>query len=231
MPDTTATNTKEPISSAAEEKKANPKREIQGGLPYSTSPGVFKRALEAMISAERPEKFTGNFLETVLRLTGGSARPVPPMLKKMHFLSSDGTPTELYSKFKTESGRSAAALEGLKYAYAELFRRNEVIYRADEAAVVDLIVEVNGLKRSDPIVRMTYQTFEAIRGFIDKNAAAAPDHLKDETSATPSPAETSFSGDPSHTLGLSYQINIVLPETDDISVFNAIFKSLRENLL
>ena len=32
-------------------------------------------------------------------------------------------------------------------------------------------------------------------------------------------------------LGLSYTINLVLPKTDDPAVFNAIFRSLRENLL
>ena len=32
-------------------------------------------------------------------------------------------------------------------------------------------------------------------------------------------------------LGLSYHINIVLPETKDVAVFNAIFQSLRQNLL
>ena len=32
-------------------------------------------------------------------------------------------------------------------------------------------------------------------------------------------------------LNLSYTINLVLPKTDDIAVFNSIFKSLRENLL
>ena len=32
-------------------------------------------------------------------------------------------------------------------------------------------------------------------------------------------------------LRLSYTINLVLPKTDDPAVFNAIFRSLRENLL
>jgi hypothetical protein len=32
-------------------------------------------------------------------------------------------------------------------------------------------------------------------------------------------------------MGLSYQINIILPETENIAVFNAIFKSLKDNLL
>ncbi len=32
-------------------------------------------------------------------------------------------------------------------------------------------------------------------------------------------------------LNLSYTINLNLPETSDIQVFNAIFRSLKENLL
>ena len=32
-------------------------------------------------------------------------------------------------------------------------------------------------------------------------------------------------------LNLAYTINLVLPKSDDIAVFNAIFKSLREHLL
>jgi hypothetical protein len=32
-------------------------------------------------------------------------------------------------------------------------------------------------------------------------------------------------------LNLSYTINLNLPETSDVEVFNAIFKSLKENLL
>jgi hypothetical protein len=40
-------------------------------------------------------------------------------------------------------------------------------------------------------------------------------------------------GDPTEEvkLNLAYTINLVLPKTDDVAVFNAIFKSLRENLL
>jgi len=32
-------------------------------------------------------------------------------------------------------------------------------------------------------------------------------------------------------LNLAYTINLVLPKSDDVAVFNAIFRSLRDNLL
>lgn len=213
--------------------KAPAKREIKGGIPYSTSPGVLKRALELIIPAERPDKFGTNYLATILKLTGGAARAVPPFLKKMQFIGSDGTPTILYSKFKTDGGRSQAAYDGLKNAFGELFKRNEYIHKADEATVKDVMVEITGLKKTDPIIRLMYSSFEAVRGFISGDVSSSHSVEKQENENEVDGQETSSNNNQNTTpnLGLSYQINIVLPETDNIAVFNAIFKSLRDNLL
>ena len=48
---------------------------------------------------------------------------------------------------------------------------------------------------------------------------------------TPTRDQSKEDSDDSLHLNLAYSINLVLPKTDDIGVFNAIFKSLRENLL
>lgn len=218
-------------SSSAEAKKKPERREIPGGVPYSTSPGVFKTALERMVTAERPDKFSGDFMATVLKIRGGSSRPVPPLLKKMGFISSDGTPADLYSKFKTDSGRSQAAYEGLRSAFGEVFRRNEYAHKADEGAVTDVLVEITGLKRNDQVLRYMLQTFEAIRSFIGKGAPvgeAQPLPTDGSPSETRQVTERVVTG---RGLGLAYNINIVLPETENIAVFNAIFRSLRDNLL
>jgi len=207
------------------------RREIKGGIPYSTSPGVFKKALELIIPAERPDKFGANYMETILKLTGGSARTVPPLLKKMQFLGADGAPTLLYSRFKTDGGRSQAAYEGLKHAFSELFRRNEYVHKADEGSVKDTIVEITGLKKSDPIVRLMYLTFDALRGFIQGDVSQG---VGEEPPSPPAEDNKSFSrkeGSGIGALGVSYNINLILPETENIAVFNAIFKSLNENLL
>lgn len=214
-------------------KAGDKKREIKGGLPYSTSPGTFKKALDGIIVAERPERFSGDFMSTVLKLSGGSARPIPPLLKKMSFLTSDGTPTDLYSKFKSDTARGQAALDGLRNAFGEMFRRNDFVHRADEAVVRDLIVEITGLKKNDGIVRMIAQTYEAVRGFADKGGTPSSDAnvvglSSDQVNEAP-PGRVPPGRNPP--LGLSYHINVVLPETENIAVFNAIFRSLRDNLL
>jgi hypothetical protein len=223
-PETDATET------ASEARKEA--RDIPGNLPYTTSHGVLKTVLDGIITAERPDRFSGDYLGTVLKVTGGSARSIPPILKRMGFLSSDGTPTEIYSKFKSDSGRSNAALEGLRKAFAELFRRNEFIHKADADKVRDLIVEVTGLNKNDIVVRAIAGTFQAIRGFIDNNK------LSDEESERPVRQESSQSPDEvrnfeggKREIALKYEINVVLPETTNSQVFNAIFKSLKDNLL
>ncbi|OQW73935.1 MAG: hypothetical protein BVN32_13320 [Proteobacteria bacterium ST_bin14] len=234
-----ANNSGEQAAAAAGDRAAQPsltadreRREIKGGIPYTTSPGVFKKALELIIPAERPDKFGANYMETILKLSGGSARSVPPLLKKMQFIGADGAPTLLYSKFKTDGGRSQAAYEGIKHAFSELFRRNEYIHKADEGGVKDTIVEITGLKRSDPIVRLMYQTFDALRGFIHGDVSSVSEQSNANSPTIDhniSPGASSrLSGG---TLGISYNINIVLPETENIAVFNAIFRSLNENLL
>lgn len=128
-----APKTEEAAAAATDEtKEKSDRREIKGGIPYSISPGVLKKALDSIIPAERPDKFGTNFMETILKLTGGAARSVPPFLKKMQFIGTDGTPSLLYSKFKTDGGRSQAAYDGLRNAFGELFKRNEYIHKADE---------------------------------------------------------------------------------------------------
>jgi Family of unknown function (DUF5343) len=157
-------------ASLATSKVVNEKsgrREIKGGIPYLPAPGVLKKALDLIIPAERPDKFSSNYMSTILKLTGGSASAIPPFLKKMQFIGSDGSPTLIYSKFKTDAGRSQAAYDGLKNAFGELFRRNEFIHKADENSVKDTIIEITGLKKTDPIVRLMYQSFDAVRIFTE----------------------------------------------------------------
>lgn len=213
-----------------------PNREIRGNLPYLASPGAISKVLAALIDAERPDKFTVNYLETVLGLTGGANRAVPPFLKKMGFLSSDASPTDRYARFKTESGRQQAAYDGLKDAYAELFRKNEVVHRADEKKVKDLIVEITGLNYSDNIVRLMYNCFDAIRTFIPSGFSSVSakgievTHGKEvESGSADLNVDSSRAG--TSPIGLSYHINLVLPETENQAVLDAIFRSIKRNLL
>lgn len=227
-----------------ENSKSNPKpegsasrRQIPGNLPYLTSYGTLKKMLEKAIELAKPDKFNYDFLENVVKMRGGTAKSCIPILKKMNFLNSDGTPTELYSKFRTESGRSRAVYEGLRSAFPEIFKRSDYAYSLEEQKIRDIIVEITGLKSNDPVAKAIKGTFLTVRSFIEPTFNHANDEQSSQSESDISTTETlstqthTANDTPSGALGISYNINIVVPETSDLNVLNAIFRSVKENLL
>jgi hypothetical protein len=100
----------------------------------------------------------------------------------------------------------------------------------DKAALEGLIVQITGLDQGNSTVRAICGTFEALKSLADFNATPGAD----ETPRVERPADETLEDDGSEEalrMNLSYVINLVLPKTDDVAVFNAIFKSLREHLL
>ena len=124
-PEEAAPSEKQAANISADKSQAQPRRQIPGNLPYLTASGTLKTILNKIVELAKPEKFNYDFLNNVVKLSGGGARACIPILKKMDFLNSDNTPTELYSKFRTESGRSAAAYQGLRNAFPEIFKRSD----------------------------------------------------------------------------------------------------------
>ena len=125
---------------------------------------------------------------------------------------------------------AGAAFEGLKRAFSEMFRRNEFVHRADVEKIRDLIVEITGLNRQDGIVNAILGTFMAIKDFVDVARTDDVDNKIISAESVPaierSTVELSKAG-----VSLVYNINIVLPETTNIQVFNSIFRSLKDNML
>jgi hypothetical protein len=216
-------------------KKPTVRRDIQGNLPYLPSPGTLKTVLDRIIDAHRPDRFNADFLENVLNLKGGSGRASIGLLKKMSFLNGDSSPTDLYAKFKTAGGRSNAAYLGLRSAYPEVFRKSEYAHTANEAKLNDIVVEITGLQKTDPIARHIKNTFNTIRSYITEDVKAEQAAEPELQDIQPLPGSRSAHSESQVSSGngirLSYNINIVLPETSDLAVLNAIFRSLKDNLL
>ena len=221
------------IDNANDKRKAP--RQIPGNFPYTSSLGVFKRALENLIQAERPTVFNRDFMGTILNVSGGAANPVIPIFKKTGFLTESGMPTDIYTEFQSASGRPNAALLALKRGFSEIFKKNQYAHKADRTKIIEIIRSVTGLPTDDPIIGYIYGTFNAIQDYA-KGASDAVDMKVDTVHDNGVANQNNIARIQTneHTpqaIGLSYQINIILPETSNIDVFNAIFKSLKENLL
>jgi len=207
---------------------------MAGALPYVNSYGLVEKVLEKIKEAQTPSRFTHDYLGTNLGMSGGSAMALIPLLKKIGFLGSDGVPTDWYKKFRNASHSKAIMAQAIKHGYKDLFSRNEYAYKLPREKFADLIKEVTGAANDSSAIKQTIGTFEALRKYADFEAEAE-DPPSPSVPALHVEAQQESIRDrndvPDLGLNLSYTINLNLPATSDVAVFNAIFKSLKENLL
>jgi len=198
-------------------------------LPYLNAPGNITKVLNKVKDAETPPRFSQDYLATTLQMPGGSARPVIPFLKRTGFLASDGTPTDLYKRFRGADGGVAAA-EALRLGYAALYRVNEYVHDATDPKLKDMIVQVTGAEKGSNRVGAIASSFKALMAFADfsgkvSSAENAGPEIVEATVANEVPARLGAE------IKLGYTINLHLPATSDIAVFDAIFRSLKEHLI
>lgn len=202
-------------------------------LPYVTTPGNIDKALLNIKTAATPQNVNQDFVKTILKIPGGSGNQMAAFLRKVGFIRPDGSPSDIYTRFRNDASAGRAAAEALKIGYAPLAVRNEYWYALADDKLRGLIVEETGSAKDASTVGMILACIKAIRKYANFDAAAEPEVV------APVPAPKPYADPPqlpqlgAHTVGLrlGYNINLNLPATSDIAVFNAIFKSLRENLL
>ena len=208
-------------------------------IPYMTSTGLIPKILEKIQNARRPERFTQDFLGTKLGHSGGSAKAIIPLLKRMGFLGSDGVPTFLYDQFRNVETQGFAVAEGMKNAFSELFDRNEYIYEMSREKLTGQVVEITGATRNDRSTTAIVGTFLALKELADFEYEEPENPLPEPKSELPLSPQSSNNDQNVSPVGnrdnielrVGYTINLNLPETNDPEVFTAIFKALRENLL
>jgi hypothetical protein len=209
---------------------------MAAALPYVTSPGNVEKALTGIKSAATPTTVSQDFVKTILKIQGGPGNEMTSYLRKIGFAGGDGTPSEIYKKFRNDATEGQAAFEALRIGYKALYVRNEFMHELTDEKLRGLIVEETGEEKDSRVVGLVMSCIKGLKKYAKPGTAPAeqkpPAHLPATTTRTnedPLPRTDRLP----RTLGmnLSYTINLNLPATTDVAVFNAIFKSLKENLL
>lgn len=207
-------------------------------LPYIDAYGNVSICLNKIIEAQTPTIFSQDFLSLVLEMTGGGARPVIKYMKNMGFLSDSGAPTDIYRNFRINSIRGRAAAEALRIGYADLFKRNEYIHDENDKKITEAIVSTLQCDTSDLRIKKILKCFNNVKIFADFEQLIDVATTYTKTQPMQQIANQNQSENLNETfqsqnvgLNLAYTVNLNLPESTNPEVFNAIFKSLKENLL
>ncbi len=200
--------------------------------PYMVANGKISQILDKIKRAAEPPKFTHSFLKK-LGFASTNDRAVIPLLKKLEFLNDDSTPTEKYKDLRDSTRFRYALGEQVKVLYADLYAINTTIHEASEEEIKGAISRVTG-KDETSVGRYyaTYKTLTDIAEFDELTVEEEQVELTEEneenqesSSKVQLPAMNVNSPD------FHYNIQIHLPATTDIAVYNAIFKSIKENLM
>jgi len=200
-------------------------------------PAIMKKIIEGTA----PDKFTTEHLKKI-GFASSNDRAVLGLLKDLGFISESGSPTQRYHDYRNTSKSSKILGEALKDAYSEIFHINEKPSQSDRPAITGLFKSTHNV--SDQVAGFMANTFLSLLSTADITGANKPSTKKDvdktriesefpETSIESPPQKNNngFNGISPIVPNLRYNIEIHLPSTKDIEVYNAIFKSLREHLL
>ena len=192
--------------------------------PYMISNNKIRPIITKIQQAARPTKFTLDFLRS-LGFTSTNDRAFIPLIKKLGFLMEDGTPTTLYDQLKDSTSTAKILAAQIKTLYSDLYTINTEIHSAPEVEIKGAISRVTG-KDEEGVARI-FNTFKALCAIADFGAVIVEKKEEKKVEAVV-PQETVNTPRKNE---FHYNIQIHLPATNDISVYNAIFKSLKDNLL
>lgn len=206
--------------------------------PFIVSNNKIEPIFQRIRTAARPEKLSQEMLGT-WGFTASNDRAMPRVLKALGFLTENGVPTAYYDRLRDPADWKQVLAERVRDTYSDLFAIDPNIYSASESEVKGAISRITG--KDEETVKRYYSTFKTLSRLADFSqdgrAHSTPKSSIDVNSnaAAPNaapPQEVPFQAPlPSHRKSeYHYNIQIHLPVTTDITVYNAIFRSLRENL-
>lgn len=197
---------------------------------YTNAYGKLGEFFGKLRDGQAPTQFTQELLKD-LGYTSKNHRAYIPIMKSLGFLTPDGKPTERYNSYRDHSKSKKVMAGAIKEAYSDIFLIKSHPTPSDRSSIEGKFKSYHNA--SDGVAKVMANTFYALLSLADLNAVNTP-QPEPETSV----ASVSGNGHSQPAVesqipmmsGLHYNIQIHLPATKDVEVYNAIFKSLKEHL-
>lgn len=193
----------------------------------------------SLLNAQPPAKLTNRFLEQ-LEFKSTNDRLFIGVLKALKFIDVNGVPQELYYKFIDQTQSKTVLAEAIKEAYSDLFAINLKANEMSPSEVKNKLKTLLQGTKTDHVLSLMANTFHALCNYADfKKETRSKDLVTINTDVVDSEEIKDEKQEQTRhelikktiTTEMHYNIQIHLPETRDVVVYDAIFKSLKEHLL
>ncbi len=191
--------------------------------------GQIKAFFDRIREAQAPEKFTIQFL-TDLGFTSSNFRSFIPLLKGLGFLTEDGSPKSEYMSLLDPTQWSRVLGNSICEKYSDIFTMKARPTKADKQAIIGKFKSTYNL--TDLVAERSANTFLALLEIADvEHNRNAPIVDSRPIIVPPERIDHHDLSKNKSQIGIAYNIQIQLPATKDLEVYNAIFRSLREHLI
>lgn len=194
---------------------------------YTQAYGVLGDFFSKIRDAQAPDHFTQQILKD-LGFKSNNHRPFIPLMKSLGFLASDGTPTQRYHDYRNHSLSKQKMGEAIKEAYSDIFLIKEKPTTSDRDLILGKFKSYHNA--SDNVAKLHANTFYALLDLANFDSKQQK-FIKPEVEIEPIKTTEQTPIVKATSLGLHYNIQIHLPATKDVEVYNAIFKSLKDHLI
>ncbi|MGI5063782.1 DUF5343 domain-containing protein [Treponema denticola] len=184
--------------------------------------------LDKIKKGQAPSKFTNQHLKDI-GFASSNHRAFIPLLKALSFLNDDGSPTERYKEYRNEALSKKILGEAVKEAYSDIFVISKKPSESDRTLIEGKFKSVHNT--TDRSAELMAKTFFALLEYADIDSNENPKEKKTIIDSYKKEDKPTIDAKKSISTSLNYNIQIHLPATKDIEVYNAIFKSLKEHLI
>lgn len=192
--------------------------------------------INSVVSAKAPERFTNKFLEN-LNFKSSNDRLYVGMFKALGLLDESGAPTSRYYEFIDQTQTARVLAIGIEEAYEDLFNLRKDAYNLTVDEVKNKFKTLTQGQKSDNVLSLMANTFKSLCELADwsrGDVRTTTQTIEEPVVNIPLDAEPKVSI-PANTnnpgMNLHYNIQIHLPETTNMAVYDAIFQSLKKHLL
>lgn len=198
---------------------------------YVSGYGKTKDVFAKIRDGQAPDQLSHQLLKD-WGFSSSNDRKFVQLLKALGFLSPDGKPTSRYHDYRDPSRSEKVMGEALREAYEDIFLIKSTPTKDDSGTIQGKFKSYHNVTKN--VAKLMTSTFLALVALADlsiktkpkKESQKSEEKKKDKAAPDVIPSRETLPTAP----GLHYNIQIHLPATKDIEVYNAIFKSLKEHL-
>lgn len=193
----------------------------------------FKEFFGKIRDAQAPTKFTNQLLQD-WGYKSNNHRAFIPLLKSLGFLTADGVPTQRYHDYRNHAASKDVMGEAIKETYSDIFLIKEKPSNTDKELIEGKFKSYHNT--SDVVAGLMTKTFYALLELANIENSTVSNNKQindneDKSSDADEEVVIKSNSKSKSNFGLHYNIQIHLPATKDVEVYNAIFKSLKDHLL